>query len=168
MDLSRQQTRFWRQLLHAASAMGLKQSTADPCLYHKWEDGQLVMMMSYNAIVGQDSDIMDLKKALMNQFECKDYGPMDEYMGVTIEMLETGGIKSWQKVLLQSYRDEFNIGSMKKFNTRATPGSALKKPEEGKEILMPAKQTQYHSGVRKGMHMMQYSQPDLYNAEFAI
>ena len=23
---------FWRQLLHAASAMGLKQSTADPCL----------------------------------------------------------------------------------------------------------------------------------------
>ncbi len=26
---------FWRQLLHAASAMGLKQSTADPCLYYK-------------------------------------------------------------------------------------------------------------------------------------
>ncbi len=30
---------FWRQLLHAASAMGLKQSTADPCLYYKWVEG---------------------------------------------------------------------------------------------------------------------------------
>ncbi len=66
---------FWRQLLHASSAMGLKQSTADPCLCYKWVDGRLVMMISWiddNAIVGQESNIMDLKKAFMNQFECKD------------------------------------------------------------------------------------------------
>jgi hypothetical protein len=72
---------FWRQLLHAASAMGLKRSTGDPCLYYKWVEGQLVMMMSWiddNAIVGKESDIMDLKKALMDQFECEDCGPMDE------------------------------------------------------------------------------------------
>ena len=76
--------------------MGLKQSTADPCLYYKWVEGQLVMMMSWiddNAIVGKESDVMDLKKALMDQFECKDCGPMDEYVGCTIEKLETGGIK---------------------------------------------------------------------------
>ncbi len=56
---------FWRQLLHAASAMGLKQSTVDPCLYYKWVNGWLVMMMSWidnNAIVGQESSVMDLKK----------------------------------------------------------------------------------------------------------
>jgi hypothetical protein len=158
---------FWRQLLRAASAMGLKQSTADPCLYYKWVDKWLVMMMSWiddNAIVGQESDIMQLKKDLMNQFECKDCGPMDEYMGCTIEKLKTGGDKFLQKVLLQSYSDEFDIGSMKKFNTPAAPGTALKKPDEGKEILAPAKQTQYCSGVGKGMHMMQYSRPDTYNA----
>ena len=63
---------FWRQLLHAASAMGLKQNTADPCLYFKWLNGWLVMMMPWindNAIVGQESDVMELKKALMSQFE---------------------------------------------------------------------------------------------------
>jgi hypothetical protein len=73
-----------RQLLHAASAMGLKRSTADPCLYYKWVNRWLVMMMSWinnNAIIGQESNVMDLKKALMNQFECKDCGPMDEYVG---------------------------------------------------------------------------------------
>ena len=70
------------------------------------------MMMSWiddNAIIGQESDVMELKKALMNQFECKDCGPMDEYVGCTIEKLETGGVKFQQKVLLQSYRDEFDI-----------------------------------------------------------
>jgi hypothetical protein len=158
---------FWRQLLRAASAMELKQSMADPCLYYKWMDRRLVMMMSWiddNAIVRQESNVMQLKKDLMNQFECKDCGPMDEYVGCTIEKLKTGGVKFLQKVLLQSYSDEFDIGSMKKFNTPAVPGTVLKKPDKGKEILAPAKQTQYRSGVGKGLHMMQYSQPDTYNA----
>ncbi len=60
--------------------------------------------------------------------------------------------------------DEFDIGNLKKFNTPAAPGTVLKKPDKGKECLTPAKQTQYRSGVGKGMHMMQYSRPDTYNA----
>jgi hypothetical protein len=107
---------------------------------------------------------MDLKKALMDQFKCKDCGPMDEYMGCMIEKLDTGGIKFRQKVLLQSYRDEFDIGNLKKFNTPVAPGTVLKKPDKGKETLTPAKQTQYCPSVGKGMHMMQYSRPDTYNA----
>ena len=67
-------------------------------------------------------------------------------------------------MLLQSYRDEFDIENLKKFNTPAAPGTVLKKPDKGKECLTPAKQTQYCSGVGKGMHMMQYSRPDTYNA----
>jgi len=118
-----------------------------------------------NAIVGQESDVMELKKDLMNQFECEDCRTMDEYVGCTIEKLDTGGIKFRQKVLLQSYRNEFDILKLKKFNTPAAPGKVLRKPDEGNELLMPAKQTQYHSGVGKGMHMMQYSWPDTYNAQ---
>ena len=70
---------------------------------------------------------MDLKKALMNQFKCEDCGTMDEYVGCTIERLETGEIKLRQKVLLQRYRDEFDIGSLKMFNTLATPGNCSQK-----------------------------------------
>jgi hypothetical protein len=125
--------------------MGLKQSTADLCLYYKWVNGRLVMMMSWindNAIVGQESNVVDLKKALMNQFKCKDCGPMDEYVGCTIAKLETRGFKSQQKLLLQSYRDEFDIGSVKKLKTLAAPGTVLKKPDEGNKIITLAKQTQ--------------------------
>ncbi len=74
---------------------------------------------------------LQLKKNLMNQFECKNCGPMDEYVGCTIKKLETGGVKFRQKVLLQSYRDEFDILKMKKFNTPAVPGTVLRKPDEG-------------------------------------
>ncbi len=59
---------------------------------------------------------------------------------------------------------EFDIGNLKKFNTPAAPGTVLKKPDEGEECLTPAKQTQYCSSVGKGMHMMQYSRLDTYNA----
>jgi hypothetical protein len=65
---------------------------------------------------------------------------------------------------LQSYRDEFNILKLKKCNTPAAPGTVLRKPDKGEEIPTPTKQTQYHSGVGKEMHMMQYSWPDTYNA----
>jgi hypothetical protein len=36
---------FYRKLLVAASNIGLKQSSADPCLYFKWEGGGLVIMI---------------------------------------------------------------------------------------------------------------------------
>jgi hypothetical protein len=93
----------------------------------------------------------------MNQFKC-------EYMGCMIEKLALGGIKFWQKVLLLSYRDDFEIKSVKKFNTPAASGTFIKKPVEGNVILTPAKQMLYCSGVGKGVHMMQYLQPDTYNA----
>jgi len=157
---------FWRKLLRAAQAMGLLRSHADPCLYYKWVEGWLGMMMSWiddNAIIGKEQDVFDLKQLLMQQFECDDCGPMNEYVGCTIEKCKSGGIKFLQKVLLQSYDDEFNIKGLKKFNTPATPGTVLKKLIDGETLLTPENQTLYHSGVGKAMHMMQYSRPDVYN-----
>jgi hypothetical protein len=156
MDSSGRQKHFGDSVT-CCKSHGTLQSMADPCLYYKLVDGRLDKMMSCidgNAIVRQESNVMELKKALMNQFECKDCGPMDEYGGCTIEKLKTGGVKFRQKVLLQSYRDKFDILNLKKFNTPAAPGTVLKKPDKGEEILAPAKQTQYRSGVEKGMHMM--------------
>jgi hypothetical protein len=73
-----------------------------------------------NAIGGQESDVLDLKKELMKQFKCEDCGPMNEYVGCRIETHKSGGFKFLQKVLLQSYRDEFNI---KKSEEIQYPGS---------------------------------------------
>jgi hypothetical protein len=51
------------------------------------------------------------------------------------------------------------------------PGSTWncsQKPVEGYDIFTPAKQMQYHSGVGKGMHMMQYSWPGTYKAVYKL
>jgi hypothetical protein len=36
---------FYRKLLAAASKIGLKRSSADPCLYYKWEEKRLVIII---------------------------------------------------------------------------------------------------------------------------
>jgi hypothetical protein len=72
---------IWRQPLCAAKAMGLTQSNADPCLYFKWVKGRIVMVMSWindNAIIGQESDVLNQKNELKTLFECNDCEPMVE------------------------------------------------------------------------------------------
>ncbi len=74
------------------------------------------MMLSWiddNAIMGYKKDVLDLKKELMNQFECDDGGKMAEYVGCTIEKLGSGGIKFLQKVLVQSFNDESDISILR-------------------------------------------------------
>jgi hypothetical protein len=122
------------------------------------------MMLSWiedNSIVGYKKDMLNLKQDLMKQFDCGDCGKMDKYVGCTIKKLESGGIKFLQKVLVQSFNDEFDIKSLKKFNTPATPWTVLKKPVEGNVLLSHDNQTLYRSGVGKAMHMMQYLCPDI-------
>jgi hypothetical protein len=58
----------------------------------------------------------------------------------------------------------FDIKSLKKFNTPATPGTVLKKPAEGNVLLSNDNQTLYRSGMGKVMHMMQYLRPDIFQA----
>ena len=66
---------FWRQLLRATKKMGLTCSSADPCLYYKWSEGRLLMMLLWiddNTIVGFKKDVLNVKQDLMNQFDCED------------------------------------------------------------------------------------------------
>jgi hypothetical protein len=129
------------------------------------------MMLSWidnNAIVGYKKDVLDLKQDLMKQFDCDDCGKMDEYIGCTIKKLESGGIEFPQKVQLQSFKDEFDIKSLKKFDTLATPGTDWKKPVEGNVFLSHDNQMLYRSGMGKAMHMMQNLRPDMYQAVQAL
>jgi hypothetical protein len=64
---------FYRKLLAAASKIGLKHSSADPCLYYKWEEKRLFIMILWiddNMIVGLSDLVLNLKSNLMEQFKC--------------------------------------------------------------------------------------------------
>ncbi len=87
---------IYRKLLAATANIGLKQSSADPCLYYKWVDGRLVIIISWiddNMILGPSNLVMQLKSNLMQQFNCDDCGRLEESVGNKIEYIGNDAIR---------------------------------------------------------------------------
>ncbi len=155
-----------RKLLTAASKIGLKHSSADPCLYYKWEEKRLVILISWindNMIVGPSDLVLKLKSNLIEQFKWDNCRVLTEYIGNKIEWVGEDMIQLVQTVLTQSYEDKFELGN-RCYTTPAQPGTVLMHPVEGKEVLKSDDQTTLRSGVGKLMYQMQYSRPDIAQA----
>eukprot|EP00957_Ditylum_brightwellii_P140910 10733774-Ditylum_brightwellii.AAC.2 len=83
---------FWCELLRAMWHMGFDWKTADPCLY-KWDH-----------LVGNTKSKMTLI------FKCEELGKIDKYIGCKVEHNhEEWYIKLTQPVLLQNYKDDFDL-----------------------------------------------------------
>jgi hypothetical protein len=114
---------FYRKLLAPTSNIGLKRSSADPCLYYKWQGGRVVIMISWIndiMILGPSDLVMKLKNNLMKQFKSDNCGELTEYIGNKIERIGEDAIRLVQTVLMQSYEDEFELGK-RCYNTPAQP-----------------------------------------------
>ena len=71
---------FWCQLILSMKSMEMTQSTADPCLYHKWgEEGLvlIVLLIIDNLIIGSKKAVEKTKKDIMERFGCKDCGDIE-------------------------------------------------------------------------------------------
>ncbi len=74
---------LYRKLLAAASKIGLKHNSANPCLYYKWKETRLVIMILWiddNVIAGPSDLVLKLKSNLMEQFECTKCRVLIEYI----------------------------------------------------------------------------------------
>jgi hypothetical protein len=82
-------------------------------------------------------------------------------VGCKIEWTENS-LKFTQPVLIQSYSDKIELLT-RIYKTTAHVGSVL---VVGKKVeaLSPVMQKKYCSGTKKGMHTMQYSKAEMYNA----
>ena len=157
---------FWRKLLSGMKQLGNERSMADPCLYYKWSDAGLIVWTSWiddNLVMGPKNEMKAEKQKFMEIFECDDVGPLEEYVGCKITINEEAGtVKFMQPVLLQSFKDEFNLPEGKTSNYPATAGSVLTKGDKTSK-LSQKEQTKYRSGVGKLLHMMRWSRPEIYN-----
>ncbi len=157
---------FYRKLLAATANIGLKRGTADPCLYYKWVEGRLVIMISWindNMILGPSNLVMQIKNDLMKQFECNDCGRLEEYVGNKIDYIGKDAIQFTQNMLMQSYSNKFELPK-RSYNTPAQPGTVLMKPGKNGEVLSGEAQSILRSVIGKLMYHMQYSQPDIAQA----
>jgi Reverse transcriptase (RNA-dependent DNA polymerase) len=104
---------FWRELLMAFNAMGLQQSSADPCLYCKNSKNGIVIWISWVddcLLIGHKEDVSKYKTMLHQFFECEDIGNLKEYVGCKIERnKESKSFKIPQPVIIQSFEGEFGI-----------------------------------------------------------
>ena len=64
-------------------------------------------------IIGSPEVVTRTKKELTTYFECEDCGEMEEYMGNKLTSLEEGGPIFAQDVLIQSFKDKFDISDKK-------------------------------------------------------
>ena len=99
-------------------------------------------------IIGSQEAVEKTKTELMTYFECEDCGEMREYVGNRLTNLEDGEPKFTQDVLIQCFKDKYDI-SDKKWNTPAAPGTVLEKVTEGEESL--SEQLQTYLGSKTGV-----------------
>jgi hypothetical protein len=96
---------FWRELLKALISMKFAQSVADPSLYFKRVNGNLVVDAYF--VAGKKALIFAAKKDMMDRFDCDD---VKEYVGVKLTRDKRERlIKFTQPVLLKSFQDEFEL-----------------------------------------------------------
>jgi hypothetical protein len=120
---------FWKKLLQAFQSMHFQRSKADPCLYFAWTKLGLILWLSWIdncLVVGQADGVKKAKKMMTDRFDCDIIGNMDEYVGCKIERNTIQGWKRFtQPVLLQSYKDEFNLQEVINPTTPADDGQIL-------------------------------------------
>jgi hypothetical protein len=157
---------FWKELLLAFESLKYLRSKADPCLYYKWGEEGLVLWISWVddcLIAGPESVVKKEKEKMKQLFDCDDIGELQEYVGCKIvhDRAERS-VKITQPVLLQSFTDEFVLGSTK-HETPATAGEVLRKGDE-KDFVSLENMSKYRSGTGKLLHLTKWSRPDMKNA----
>ena len=151
---------FWRSMQYG-------RSKADPCLYFKWTELGLILWLSWVddcLVAGKEQGVLKAKASMMKLFDCDDVGPLKEYVGCKIDYdQEAGTMKLTQPVMIQSFKDEFELPEGNASNTPAIPGYVMSE-DEIKNQVNDETQSTYRSGVGKLLHMMRWTRPEIMNA----
>jgi hypothetical protein len=123
---------FWKKLLEAMYNMGLKRSPADPCLYFQWTKlyGLLIWISWVDdcLCVGKPQAVEAFKVLMSKEFDCDELGELKEYVGCKVDYkMGDDSVKLMQPVLLQSFKDEFDLKPNRTPKTPAIAGNILKR-----------------------------------------
>ena len=102
---------FWKEACKAMGYIGYERSKADPCLFYSWAGGALSLTLLWVddcLIMGPEDVVMKSRKELSSIFDCKDIGPMREYVGCEIKRGD-GWLTMLQPVALRKFEDEFDL-----------------------------------------------------------
>ena len=154
---------YWRVLLQALKGVGLKRSKADPCVYFRGTNNGLNIWTSWVddlLSIGNKTDVFEGREKLKEYFSLDEVGEVSEYVGCKTEHnKEAGYLQMTQPVLIQSFRDEFELPEFN-YKTPAAPQETL---VEG-PVMDEKLHRLYRKGVGKLIHLSKYLRPDILNA----
>jgi len=108
-------------------------------------------------IAGDKKGVKTAKEQIKSWFDCNDVKILNKLVGFKIEHDEAS------IMLLQGFEDKFKCKAGKGM-VPAEAGGVLMKKSDQEKALSEGEQTHYSSGVRKLLHTMHWSRPEIYNA----
>jgi Reverse transcriptase (RNA-dependent DNA polymerase) len=159
---------FWMKLLVVMKVLGMERNKTDPCLYYSWtEQWGLIIWLSWVddlLVCGKKEGVLDFKKKMMEQWDCDEQGTLKEYIGCKIDRdIKNGWMKLTQPVLIQSFKDEFELPDGAVPVTPMAPGELLT-PVGGEDALDSKLHSEYRAGVGKLIYLMKKTRHEISNA----
>jgi hypothetical protein len=157
----KQASRMWNRKIHSV-LIGLKfrQSKHETCVYYFWRDKTVVIIALYvddHFILSNDEQkTLEIKRALMSEFEMVDLGKTRLCLGMNISYDETGSISLDQKHYIKQLLDKFEMYDAKPAKTPLEKNSKL---EEGDKENLP--DVPYQSLIGCVMYIAISTRPDV-------
>jgi transposase InsO family protein len=162
---------YFRKWCEKLKSIGFQQSPADPCLFIRYSDKGIVMMVIHVDdvyAIGTNESIDEAVSDIRNTgFTVKVEDDTSDYLSCEIAFSKDKS-KAWigQPHLLKKLESKFGelVSGMTKYHTPGTPGAGLLRPKSEEDKIDTDKQTLYRSGVGMLMYLYKHTRPDLSNA----
>jgi Reverse transcriptase (RNA-dependent DNA polymerase) len=164
----KQAARVWNLKIHAFLVkLGFVRSAADPCLYI---DAKRVLYITIWVddllIVGKNGlDIANVKAQLSHEFEMKDLGQLEHFLGMRISRHQNGNIAIDQNGYIRQILKRFGMDASKTVSTPFATGSRLVSANhDEKGAAAPSTNVEikeYQAMVGSLMYAMLCTRPDL-------
>jgi hypothetical protein len=130
----KQAGRKWnKKIFHRLKMLGLQQSTADSCVWVKYEQGNLTAAIAVHVddilITGRQTEVLKIKTGLQKAFTMKDLGQLSWYLGVRFTWTRNNVYLS-QEAYTKDVLERHRMSDCNPRKTPAVPKSKLTKPKE--------------------------------------
>ena len=164
----RQASRTWHKKLHEQLvAMGFKESDADPSLYVRDVDGDVVHVLVYvdDLLIASYgvAKVLEVKSAIMQVFDCHDMGEADLFLGLAIQRdRESRTITVSQRRMIEEVVAEYGMSKSRPKAVPMSPGTVLVKP--GADERLEVERYPYSALVGSLLYIAGCTRPDISHA----
>ncbi|KRX78876.1 Retrovirus-related Pol polyprotein from transposon TNT 1-94 [Trichinella sp. T6] len=156
----KQAPRCWNlRLVEFLRKQGLKQSTADPCLFARMKERSKLLLAIYvhdGIVAGSDTDETEQFLAVMKkEFQIKQ-GPLDTFLGMGIKVLSDGSIFAGQQAYTRHILKRFRLDEANAVSTPAEINVSMEENEEHLSSNIP-----YSEAMGALMFSMTATRPDI-------